>query len=215
MSKTNKDVLASYDRQAPVYDALSKIYFFGKDNLFRSMITESLSLRSSGNIVLNLCSGTGLDFPFLIKKIKQGTLLAVDLSSQMLKQAKKKIGNKEIDLIRADAANLPFSDETFDAILVSFCLKITPTYKEAIEETVRVLKLNKRIGVLANHKPSNVFQLPGIILTKVLSRISKINFEINLEELLSEKFRIIEDKILYGGFLRLFVAEKTVDDNFK
>jgi demethylmenaquinone methyltransferase/2-methoxy-6-polyprenyl-1,4-benzoquinol methylase len=212
MSKTNKEVLISYDRQAPLYDILSKLYFFGKDGLFRSMIAESLNLRSSrtsGDIVLNLCSGTGLDFPFLIKKIKQGTLLAVDLSSEMLKQAKKKIGNKEINLVRADAANLPFADETFDAILVSFCLKITPTYEEAIEETARVLKQNRRIGVLANHKPTNVFQLPRIILTKVLSKISKINFEINLENLLSEKFRIIEDKILYGGFLRFFVGEKT------
>ena len=209
MSKTNKEVLTSYDRQASIYDAFSKIYFFGKDKIFRSMITESLNLRSSGDIVLDLCSGTGLDFSFLIQKIKQGMLLAVDLSSEMLNQAKKKIGNQEIHLVRADAANLPFSDETFDAILVSFCLKITPTYEEAIEETARVLKLKRRIGVLANHKPSSVFQLPGIILTRVLGKISKINFEINLKDLLSEKFRIIEDKIMYGGFLRFLVGERT------
>lgn len=208
MSKTNKQVLTSYDRQASVYDVLSKLYFFGKDNLFRSLITQSLNLRNQGDIVLDLCSGTGLDFSFLVEKIKQGMLIAVDISVEMLKQAKKKIGNKEIFLVRADAANLPFSDKTFDAILVSFCLKITPSYKVAIEETARVLKLSRRIGVLANHKPSGVFQLPGIILTKLISKISKINFQINLQELFSEKFRIIEDKIIYGGFLRILVGEK-------
>ena len=76
MSNTNKEVLTSYDRQASVYDIFSKIYFFGKDKLFRSIITESLNIRSQGDIVLDLCSGTGLDFSFLIEKIAVNTVIS-------------------------------------------------------------------------------------------------------------------------------------------
>ena len=214
MSKTTKDVLIAYDRTAPLYDLLNKFYFFGRDKRFRSMLTESLDLRP-GYIVLDLCSGTGLDFSFITKKIKpQGMLLGVDLSSEMLKQSKKKIGSKEIYLVRSDAANLPFYDQIFDAILVSFCLKIIPTYEVAIEELSRVLKVNGRVGVLANHKPTEALKFPGFVLTKLLSKISKIKFEISLRDLLAKKFNIFEDKIIYGGFLRFFVAEKPDGSNF-
>ena len=214
MSKTTKDVLIAYDRTAPLYDLLNKFYFFGRDKRFRSMLTENLDIKP-GYIVLDLCSGTGLDFSFITKKIEhQGMLLGVDLSSKMLMQSKKKFRSEEIYLVRSDAAELPFYNKTFNAILVSFCLKITPTYEEAIEEISRVLKPNGRVGVLANNKPTEAKQFPGSVLTKLLNKISKIEFEISLRDLLAKKFNIIEDKIIYGGFLRIFVAEKPDDSNF-
>jgi len=215
MSKTTKDVLIAYDKTAPLYDFLNKFYFFGRDKHFRSMLTENLDIKP-GYIVLDLCSGTGLDFSFITKKIEhQGMLLGVDLSSKMLMQSKKKFRSEEIHLVRSDAAELPFYNKTFNAILVSFCLKITPTYEEAIEEISRVLKPNGRVGVLANHKTTEAKQFPGTLLTKILSKISKIEFEISLREILAKKFNIIEDKIIYGGFLRFFVAEKPDDSNLQ
>ena len=47
-----------------------------------------------------------------------------------------------------------------------------------------------------------------------LVELSKIEFEISLRDLLAKKFNIIEDKIIYGGFLRFFVAEKPDGSNF-
>jgi len=207
MPKTIREVVAAYDKSAPLYDLMNQVYFFGGDKRFRSTLAERLILKP-GDAVLDLCCGTGLDFPFLLKKIKiQGTLLGVDLSSEMLQQAKKKIGSEVVNLVRSDASHLPLRDKTFDAILVSFCLKITPTYEKTIEEAARVLKPAGRIGILANNKPSGPLWLPGIILTKVLSAMVKIDFEINLKEHLSKKFIIIEDRKMHGGLVRFLVGK--------
>lgn len=172
------------------------------------MLAERLFLKS-GDAVLDLCCGTGLAFPVLLQKIKtQGTLLGVDVSSEMLQQAKKKTRSEEVNLVRSDAAHLAFTNNTFDAIFVSFCLKITPAYEKTIEEAARVVKPAGRIGVLANHKPYGLLWLLGIILTKILSAMAKIDFEINLKEYLSKKFIIIEDRKMYGGLVQLLVGEK-------
>ncbi len=130
------------------------------------------------------------------------------MTSEMLQHTKKRLKSEEVTLVRSDAANLAFRDKTFDAIFVSFCLKITPAYEKTIEEAARVLKSAGRIGVLSNHKPSGSLRLLGIILTKILSAMAKIDFEINLKEHLSKRFRIIEDGTMHGGFVRFFVGEK-------
>ncbi len=162
MPKAIREVVVAYNKAAPLYDLMNQVYFFGMDKRFRSMLAERLILKP-GNVVLDLCCGTGLDFPFLLQRIKiQGTLMGVDLSSEMLQQAKKKIGSEGVNFVRSDAAHLAFRDKTFDAILVSFCLEITPSYEKAIEEAARVLKPAGRIGVLGNHEPSGPLRLPEL-----------------------------------------------------
>ncbi len=209
MPKTIREVAVAYNKAAPLYDYMNRVYFFRRDKRFRSMLAERLNLKPS-DAVLDLCCGTGLDFPFLLQKIKnQGTLLGVDLSSKMLQQAKKKSGSERISLARSDATHLPFRDEAFDAIFVSFCLKITPAHEKVIEEAARVLKPFGKIGILGNHKPSGALRLPGIILIKVLSDMAKIDFEIDLEEHLSKKFMILEDRKMYGGLVQLLVVRNS------
>jgi len=213
MPKTVDEVAVAYDKTAFFYDLMNQLYFFGRDKRFRSVLAERLAIKP-GDVVLDLCCGTGINFPFLLQKIKiPGMLLAVDMSSEMLKLAKRKTRSKIVNLVRLDAAHLAFRDKTFDAIFVSFCLKITPTYEKAIEEAARVLKPKGRIGVLGNHKPSGPLRLPGIILTKVLSAISKIDFEIDLKEQLSKKFAIIEDKKMHCGLVRFLVGEGKMNNN--
>ena len=207
MPKTIKEVVVAYKRAAPLYDLMNRVYFFGRDKRFRSMLVERLNLNPD-DAVLDLCCGTGLDFPYLLKKTKiQGTLFGIDLSSEMLQQAKEKIGREGVNLVRSDAARLPFRDKTFDAILVSFCLKITPACEKTIEEAARVLKWAGRIGILANNKPSGPLWLLGITLTKVLGAMAKINFEIDLKAHLSKKFIIIEDRKMHGDLVRFLVGE--------
>jgi demethylmenaquinone methyltransferase/2-methoxy-6-polyprenyl-1,4-benzoquinol methylase len=205
MDKRIQDVNETYDQLAPLYDFINRLYFLGKDEKLRSWIVKNLNLKINSH-VLNLCSGTGLDIPFLLHKLNQESITGVDLSIQMLQQTKNKQQTRMINLVRADIAHLPFRNKAFDAIMVSFCLKITPTYKTAIEETSRVLKNTGRIGVLSNHKPKGNI---GMMLIKFLSRLAKINFEIDIEHLLSNEFTIIKKKIMHGNLVLLLVGEKT------
>ncbi|NIR87433.1 class I SAM-dependent methyltransferase [Candidatus Bathyarchaeota archaeon] len=213
--KTFREVMAAYNKSAPLYDLMNQVYFLGSDKRFRAMIVERLKLKPN-DAVLVLCCGTGLDFPFLFQKVKnQGILLGVDLSSGMLNQAKKRIASGVVDVIRSDVAHLPFCDKTFDAVLVSFCLKITPAYEQAIEESARVLKPAGRIGVLANSRPYGFLRLLGIVLTRILGAMAKINFEINIREQLSKRFAIIENRKIYAGLVRFLVGRKRVSSNTK
>ncbi len=207
MPETIRDVLIAYRKAVPLYDLMNRLYFFGRDKRFRLALVERLNLEPD-NVVLNLCCGTGLDFPYLLQKIEDpGKLLGVDLSSEMLQQAKRKFGSKCINMVMSDAAHLPFRDQTLDAILVPFCLKLVPAYEESIKETARVLKPAGRIGVLANNKPSGTLRLPGIMLTKVIGAMAKVDFEIDLYEPFFKRFVIVEDREMYGGLVRFLVGE--------
>lgn len=205
MDKSIQNVNETYDQIAPLYNLLNKLYFFGKDETLRSWIVKNLNLKVHSK-VLNLCSGTGLDIPVLLRKLNQETVTGVDLSIQMLRQTKHKQQTRMINLVRADIAHLPFRNKAFDAIMVSFCLTITPTYKTAIEETSRVLKNTGRIGVLANHKPKGKI---GMTFLRFLSWMVKIDFEIDVEHLISNEFTIIKKKITHKALVQLLIGEKT------
>ena len=107
MKKTLRKVLTYYDNSAHFNDLMNKIYFFGRDKRFRSTLVKKANL-APDDIVLDLCCGTGLGFPFILEKIgRQGMLLGIDASSKMLQQSKEKRFRGNVNLIRSDATHLP------------------------------------------------------------------------------------------------------------
>ena len=110
-------------------------------------------------------------------------------------------------MIRSDAAHLPLCDKSINVILISFCLKITPSLEKVLAEVIRVLKSDGRLGVLANSKPTGILKIPGNVIAKLIGFTSKVNFEINLNKWFSRRFRILEDKKMHGGLVQLVVAK--------
>ena len=209
MKKSLNNVTEAYDKTAPFYDLLNHVYFFGRDSQFRSIIVENLNLKPY-DTVLDLCFGTGLDFSFLLDKLdNRGTIIGVDLSLQMLQRSKEK-GNRKMNLIRADVAHLPVRDTTFNAIMISFCLRITPTYTSTIKELARVLQLCGKLGILANHKPQG---LVGKLITTMLSAILKIDFGISLSKHIKKEFTIISNKLMHGALVQLIIGERIKKGN--
>jgi demethylmenaquinone methyltransferase/2-methoxy-6-polyprenyl-1,4-benzoquinol methylase len=202
MSTTLKIIKEAYDRAALLYDVMNRVYFLGRDQGFRSTLIRELALKPY-NVVLNVCCGTGLDFPILRQELgKNGTIVGVDLSTQMLYRAKKKT-DKRIALVRADIAHLPFRDQIFDAAIVTFCLKITPNVNLSTTELARILKDSGKIGVLANHKPHGVIKK---IFAKIIGGMAKIDFELDLEKHLSKSFTIDETKLMYADLVQMIVG---------
>lgn len=68
--KTIREVVHAYKKAARLYDLMNLLYFFGRDKRFASMLVEKLT-PDVNDTALNLCCGTGLDFPFLLKKTKK------------------------------------------------------------------------------------------------------------------------------------------------
>jgi len=206
MQKSFRKVLATYDNFAAFYDLMNGLYFFGRDKRFRSILVKKANLKT-GDTVLDLCCGTGLNFPFILEKIGiQGTLVGVDVSSKMLRHSIERRLNGNVCLIRSDSAHLPLRNKSQDIILASFCLRITPTLDNVLDEIVRVLKSDGRLGVLANSSPTGTLKILGNMVTKLISLVNKVNFKINLNDYLFRKFKILEVKKMHSGLVELLVG---------
>lgn len=96
-----------------------------------------------GDHVLDLACGTGLNFTHLRELVgTQGHVVGVDLSPRMLAIARQLVathGWQNVKAHTADAAQLPFPDESFHKAICSFALNIIPDYVQAIKEVRRVL----------------------------------------------------------------------------
>jgi ubiquinone/menaquinone biosynthesis C-methylase UbiE len=133
------------ENQEKVWDSIAKEWHeYKKIPSQKSM--EFLS-KCSGK-VLDLGSGSGRH----LTKIKKGRMWLVDFSTEMLKLAKKKAKEKDIDaeFVQTDMTNLPFENEFFDyGICVSalHCISGKKNRKKAIKELYRVMKPNSEVYV--------------------------------------------------------------------
>ncbi|MDE2223465.1 MAG: class I SAM-dependent methyltransferase, partial [Candidatus Omnitrophica bacterium] len=111
-----------FDQLAPKYDFLNEIISLGQQGFYKRAAVADLQLQA-GQRVLDLCTGTG-DMALLIAgRFKAVAVDAVDASERMLELARlKKAGSglENICFSAADALALPFENNCFDAVVMSF-----------------------------------------------------------------------------------------------
>ena len=144
-----------------VYDRLSRYYeytigAFGRK--YGKMALERLSI-AKGETVLEIGFGTGYCLKLIAEFIGQtGRVYGIDISPRMIEITKKRLEKaglaKRAELYCGDAASLPFDDNAFDAVFMSFALEVldTPEIPKVLEETKRVLKPGGRLGVASMSK---------------------------------------------------------------
>src|SRR2546429_2604090 len=95
-----------------------------------------------GGAVLELACGTGIVTQHLPERRSPVTIIvATDLNESMLAFARNKLANDEIvEWRQADAAELPFPDQSFDAVVCQFGVMFFPDKEKAAREAYRVLK---------------------------------------------------------------------------
>ncbi len=104
-------------------------------------LVKRLAVPEAG-VVLETACGTGL----LTRMLKDGLpadvkLVATDLNQAMMDFAQHKFANDEaLEWQLADAMDLPFADQTFDAVVCQFGLMFVPDKEAAVREARRVLK---------------------------------------------------------------------------
>jgi demethylmenaquinone methyltransferase/2-methoxy-6-polyprenyl-1,4-benzoquinol methylase len=131
---------------ARIYDLRIGLFMPGRKAALEALRPQS------GDTVLDLACGTGLNFSHIIKRIgPQGRIVGVDFTRAMLRQARGRLARlrwQGVTLVEGDATSLPLSSESCDAVLCSYGMAIIPEYRRAIAEAVRVLKPGGRLVLL-------------------------------------------------------------------
>ena len=153
-----------YRRIHSRYDLVNSIFTFGLDAKWRRVAARAINKSQPGNI-LDLCCGTG-KFTFAIDKYtKHNTkIIGYDFSEEMLSHARKTAEKQKcenIEFVQGDVANMPFMDNSFDAIGISFGFRnLTFNSRHEnihIAEIQRVLKEGGNLYILESGSPQNLF----------------------------------------------------------
>ncbi len=145
---------------APYIDPLDTAFSFGLCHLWRRMVSARIR---KGERVLDICTGTGELAKHILKKVgPDGSLTGADFCEDMLKIARKKLSPmpKNLSFVVADARELLFPDNTFDAVTASFGMRNVPDTAVALNEIKRVLRPGGRFLCLELTRPEGRWILP-------------------------------------------------------
>ncbi len=144
-----------FDGIAKRYDFLNHFLSLGIDLYWRKQSVKALALEN-GQILLDVATGTG-DQGFSALKTADIQVVGLDFSFNMLELAKKKIDERglehKFEVVQGDAESLPFQDNTFDALSISYGIRNVGTIRTALNEFYRVLKPGGRISILEFAEP--------------------------------------------------------------
>ena len=143
-----------FDRISPKYDLLNRLLSMGTDQGWRRKVIRLLGQEPVGQL-LDVATGTA-DLAIMASKVaKQVT--GADISAGMLEHGRAKVEKAgladRITLVQADAADLPFPDNTFDAITVAFGVRNFEDLHRGIRGMARVLRPGGRLLVLEFSQP--------------------------------------------------------------
>lgn len=140
------------------YDFANDVLSFGFHRAWRKQAIEFGNIKK-GERVLDLCTGTG-DFAFDISQVvgPTATVEAIDFVEKMISHAKEKQTDKpqygNINFAHGDAMRIPFADNSFDAVTISFGIRNVDDPAGCLREICRVLKPSGRAIVLEFGQPT-------------------------------------------------------------
>jgi len=147
--------MRSYDKIAKSYDRTVKLLSLLPPQPAwaprqRRKWIETLEI-NEGEVILDVATGTGLNLPYIARKIgTMGKLMAMDISTEMLKMGRKRIQKNQIfaELYRANASYLPYKSNTFDTVIQVGGINTFGEKKKAIDEMIRVAKPSAKIALV-------------------------------------------------------------------
>ena len=146
-------VQAMFDRLSGRYDLANRVLSLGMDPGWRREAVAALGPAASGE-VLDLCAGT-LDFTVMLLENGVSRVTAIDFSTGMLDRGRAKLAaDAPVDVVAADARDLPLPDHSVDGILCGFGLRNVPEVERALAECKRVLRPGGRLVVLDFFQPA-------------------------------------------------------------
>lgn len=151
-----EQVATMFNNISKNYDGLNRVISFGIDVSWRKKVVKIVSKKNPQQI-LDIATGTG-DLALMMSKLNPTKIVGLDISEGMLEVGKQKIENanlsEKIDMIVGDSESMPFEDNTFDAITVSFGVRNFANLDKGLTEIRRVLKPGGTFVILETSNPT-------------------------------------------------------------
>ncbi|MDR5610399.1 bifunctional demethylmenaquinone methyltransferase/2-methoxy-6-polyprenyl-1,4-benzoquinol methylase [Arsenophonus sp. ENCA] len=150
-------VAAVFHSVAAKYDLMNDLMSLGIHRIWKRFTIEASGARR-GQHILDLAGGTG-DLTAKFAKIvgEKGEVILADINDSMLKMGREKLRDRgivgNVNYVQANAEELPFPDNYFDCISISFGLRNVTDKDKALKSMFRVLKPGGRLLVLEFSKP--------------------------------------------------------------
>ncbi len=171
-------VTKMFDTISKEYDGLNRVISFGIDVKWRNKVVKLVANKNPENI-LDIATGTG-DLAISLTTTTAKEIIGLDISDGMLEVGRQKIKSKNLDgiisMVIGDSEDLPFNDNTFDAITVAFGVRNFENLEKGLSEILRVLKPNGIFVILETSVPTNPIYKAGynIHIKLIMPTIGKL-----------------------------------------
>jgi demethylmenaquinone methyltransferase / 2-methoxy-6-polyprenyl-1,4-benzoquinol methylase len=148
-----------FDTVSPKYDIMNDVISFGTHRVAKWYAIKASNIKP-GSKVLDIAAGTG-DLTILISKRvgPQGSVILSDINEQMLQAGRARLAKTDIldnvQFLQADAEDLQFEDNTFDAVTIGYGIRNFTNKMQALQEILRVLKPGGQLTIIEFSKPTS------------------------------------------------------------
>ncbi|MCW2949027.1 MAG: demethylmenaquinone methyltransferase [Thermoleophilia bacterium] len=155
-----EDVQSMFNRISGRYGLMNRVMTLGIDKRWRAAAVRAARIDRSSR-ALDVCCGTG-DITFLLAEAGAEHVVGADFSEGMLEQARRRqshhanpAARERTEFVQGDALRLPFPDDSFDAVTVSFGVRNVEDIAQAFGEFARVGRPGARIVCLEITRPQS------------------------------------------------------------
>jgi len=135
------------------YDRTNRLLSLGRDFAWRKALAAKLPPRPHLRL-LDLATGTGDQLLALFQKgVSIHQAIGLDIAEEMLKLGRLKLQKYPVQMLFGDAQKIPYANNQFDAITISFGIRNVENPKIALEEMHRVLNVRGRCLILEFSMP--------------------------------------------------------------
>ena len=203
LGKDPSRVSGMFDEVAAGYDRTNTVLSLGQDKLWRIATTRAVAPKP-GQRILDLAAGTGASSVALARSGAEVT--AGDFSPGMIAEGRRRHGHvPNVTFVQADAMALPFADDSFDAVTISFGLRNVNDPRLALREMLRVTAPGGRLVVCEFSHPQNPAfgGLYRFYNNRVLPVVAKtVSSNADAYDYLNESIRDWPDQVTLSSWIR-------------
>ena len=174
----SEKVASMFDSIASRYDLLNRVLSVGIDKRWRKMVIDQL-VAIHPKQLLDIATGTG-DLALEAVRLNPRKIVGLDISEGMLAIGRQKIKQKHLDTLisleKGDSTNIPFSDNSFDAVTVAFGVRNFDDLEKGLREMLRVTKPGGKVVILEFSMPEKfpIKQLYSFYSRKIMPVIGQL-----------------------------------------